>query len=120
MFGRADARIGGKDYHLVFNFSAMAAMERHPFGTSFPSLAAEFAPDAEGKVNLRISSAALMLWGCLRAKHPHVSFDEAGEMLLGPDAQSVTEALTLCLADAFPGESANPPKRAKAGTGKNS
>jgi hypothetical protein len=121
-FGKAEAEIEGKDYNLVFNFGAMAAIERHPYGCSFQNLAAELSPNEDGspKTDLRISTAALLLWGCLRAKHPHVSFDRAGEMLLGPDAELATAGLLSCLADAFPDEKGNPPKRAKAGTGTNS
>ena len=118
-FGKAEAEIEGKSYSLVFNFGAMAAIERHPLGCSFQSLAAELAPNEDGspKTDLRISTAALLLWGCLRAKHPHVSFERAGEILLGDDAESATAGLLACLADAFPESTGNPQKRAKAGTG---
>lgn len=120
-FGRAEARIEGKDYTLVFNFGAMAAIERHPYGCSFQLLAQELSPNEDGspKTDLKISTAALLLWGCLRAKHPHVSFDEAGEMLLG-DRDAATAGLMACLSDAFPESAANPRKRAKAGAGTNS
>lgn len=118
-FGRAEAEIEGKNYTLVFNFGAMAAIERHPYGCSFQSLAAELSPNEDGspKADLKISTAALLLWGCLRAKHSHVSFDQAGEMLLGPDADGAIAGLLACLADAFPESNENPPKRAKAGAG---
>ena len=123
-FGRAEAKVDGKDYHLVFNFGAMAAIERHPYGSSFQSLAAELAPNEDGspKADLKVSTAALLLWGCLRAKHPHVSFDAAGEMILGDDGNAAIAALLECLGDAFPSgdEEKNPPKRAKAGAGTNS
>lgn len=120
-FGKADAEIGGKVYHLVFNFGAMAAIERHPYGCPFQLLAQELAPNEDGspKADLKISTAALLLYGCFRAKHPNVSFEQAGEMLLDADnAEAAMNGLLSCLADAFPqGESENPRKPAKAGTG---
>lgn len=122
-FGKAQAEIGGKVLNLVFNFGAMAAIEQHPFGRSFQLIAAELAPNEDGspKADLKISTAALLLWGCLRAKHSTVSYDAAGEMLLGEDADKAIAGLLECLGNAFPqGEEANPPKRAKAGIGTNS
>ena len=123
-FGKAQAEIGGKVYNLVFDFGAMAAIERHPYGCSFQQISLELAPNEDGspKTDLRISTAALLLWGCLRAKHSAVSFNEAGEMLLGEDGEAITNAMLECMTSAFPdpGEKANPPKRAKAGTGTNS
>lgn len=122
-FGKSDAEIDGKTYHLVFNFGAMAAIERHPYGCSFNLLAAELAPNEDGtpKADMKISTAALLLWGCLRAKHSTVSFDQAGEMLLGDGADAAVQGLLSCLSDAFPqGEKENPRKRAKAGTGTSS
>jgi hypothetical protein len=121
-FGRAEAEIEGKNYTLVFNFGAMAAVERHPLGCPFQALAAELSPNEDGspKTEIRVSTAALLLWGCLRAKHSHVSFEQAGEMLLGDGAEAATAGLLACLADAFPEAKGNPPKRAKAGAGTNS
>lgn len=118
-FGKAEAEIEGKAYSLVFNFGAMAAIERHPLGCSFQSLAAELAPNEDGspKADLKISTAALLLWGCLRAKHSTVGFERAGEMLMGPDSEAAVAGLLACLADAFPDSTGNPQKRAKAGTG---
>jgi hypothetical protein len=122
-YGKANVEIGGKDYTLVFNFGAMAAIENHPYGAPFQSLAKELAPNEDGspKDDMKLSTAALLLWGCFRAKHAHVSFDQSGEMLLGDDASAAVGGLMECLANAFPdGEVENPPKRAKAGTGTSS
>jgi hypothetical protein len=120
-FGKAQAEIGGKDYTLVFNFGAMAAIEQHPYGGPFQLIAAELAPNEDGspKTDLKISTAALLLWGCLRAKHSTVSYDAAGEMLLGDADGAAIAGLLECLGNAFPDveTAANPPKRAKAGTG---
>jgi hypothetical protein len=120
-FGKAQAEIGGKDFTLIFNFGAMAAIEQHPYGGPFQTIAAELAPNADGspKTDLKISTAALLLWGCLRAKHSTVSYDAAGEMLLGDQNGAAVAGLLECLGNAFPDveEAANPPKRAKAGTG---
>jgi hypothetical protein len=119
-FGKAEAEIGGKDYILVFNFGAMAAIEQKA-DRSFQSIAAELSPNEDGtpKPDLKISTAALLLWGCFRAKHPNVSFDAAGEMLLGDEGPKAIEGLLACMANAFPeGDVANPPKRAKAGAGR--
>lgn len=113
-YGEADAEIDGRKLRLVFNFSALAAMETRS-DRSFQAIAKELSPNEDGspKDNLKISTAALLLWGCLRAKHSSVSFDEAGEMLLGEDGGAITEALLECLGRAFPDavESKNPQKR---------
>jgi hypothetical protein len=122
-FGKAQAEIDGKVYTLVFNFGAMAAIEQHPFGRSFQLIAAELAPNEDGspKTDLKISTAALLLWGCLRAKHSTVSYDSAGEMLLGEGADAAVAGLLECLGSAFPqDDKANPPKRAKVGAGTDS
>jgi hypothetical protein len=122
-FGKADAEIEGKVYSLVFNFGAMAAIENHPYGGPFQGIAAELAPNEDGtpKADIKISTAALLLWGCLRAKHSTVTFDQAGAMLLGENADAAVAGLLECMGNAFPdGDVANPPKRAKAGAGTNS
>lgn len=122
-FGKASAEIGGKDYTLVFNFGAMAAIENHPYGAPFQTFAKEMSPNEDGspKEDMKLSTAALLLWGCFRAKHPNISFDDAGEMLLSDDANEAIGALMECLSNAFPsGEVENPRKRAKAGAGASS
>jgi hypothetical protein len=122
-YGKASAEIGGRDYTLVFNFGAMAAIENHPYGAPFQTLATELSPNEDGspKADVKLSTAALLLWGCLRAKHANISFDQAGEMLLGDDASNAIGGLMECLSNAFPqGDVENPPKRAKAGTGTSS
>lgn len=123
-YGKADAEIGGKDYRLVFDFGAMAAIENHPYGSPFQVLAKELSPNEDGspKEDMKLSTAALLLWGCFRAKHSAVTFNQAGEMLLGDDNEAATAALLECLANAFPqgGEEENPRKRAKVGIGTSS
>lgn len=124
LYGEAETVIGGRPHKLVFNFGAMAAIENHPYGRSFQLIAQELSPNEDGspKTDLKVSTAALLLWGCLRAKHSTVSFDDAGAMLLSDDGQAVTDAMLACLSKAFPAEEPppNPRKRAKVAVGTNS
>jgi len=116
-YGEAEAEIGGQRYKLVFNFSAIAAIENHPYGCSFQAIARELSPNDDGspKSDMKMSLAALLLWGCLRTKHSTVSYDDAGNMLLGEDGETAVQALLECVSKAFPtnegGGEGNPRKR---------
>lgn len=87
----------------------------------FPSIMKAMAPNEDGgPKDVMLSLVAGVLWGLLRAKHGNVTYDQAGELMLGGDSEELFNLVNACFEDAFPGESENPPKRAKAGTGTNS
>lgn len=121
-YGKAQGEIGGKGYTLVFDFGAMAAMERQ-LQMPFQDIMLTLKPNDDGTPrNPMLSVVAAVVWGLLRAKHSSVTYNEAGALMMGDDAQQLIDLMEACLEDAFPKEagSANPPKRAKAGTGTNS
>lgn len=114
MKGEASAVLGdGTSLTLVYDFNALCEVEEAA-GKSISEVLAEIS-----KGSPRLSTARALVFGGLRARHPEMTLEEVGPLIMS-DGQALTEAMQKALLAAFPnaeGKKAGNAPKPRRGTG---
>jgi hypothetical protein len=117
--GEATFVVKGQHYNLVLDTNSICEIEEAT-GEGFVSLSLSL-----GDINrIKITHIRATLWGAMRANHPEVSMQAAGQMLAEAGLADTLKTLRTLMERAFPkpeaSESANgsrPQKPLRRGTG---
>jgi len=123
--GEASVTVAGETYLLVMNNAAWMAAEA-VLDQSFLDITVEIVTAGARNQNLKLSTAAALLYGATRAHHPEVDLDGCGGLLRGGGMSMMTplyEAVAGSLKFAEPDSGEAKPVAARAkkkprGTGK--
>lgn len=115
--GEAGIRVAGRDYVLAFNINAMCEVE-YILALSTDQILRSLS------LSPPLHIVRALLWGGLRQHHPEVDLIAAGKLIeeMGGSGLAL-DGIGKALISAFPeakGDTENPRKGAKAGTGRRS
>lgn len=124
---KGEATLKAKDVEYVLRYSSNAIVElENALDRGFTDIALEMTTWAKNPKAMRVGTMRAVLWAGLRERHPDITLEQAGDLLLDGGgmfviAQKVSEALTLAFPQAET-KGARPPNRkarrtAKATTG---